>query len=444
MTQGSPMKLILGFSIPILLGSLFQQCYNIVDTIIVGRFLGVESLAAVGATGSVCFLTIGFCVGLCSGFAIPLSHKFGAGDYVGLRKYAANCAWLTVGFAVILTILTVLLCRKVLTWMQTPADIMEGAYEYLIVMFWGIPLILLYNMVAAMIRSLGDSKTPVFFLVMSSFLNIALDLFFIINLKMGVAGAALATVISEGVSGIACLIFMIKKFEILHISGEEWKPDAHMMGTLCGMGVPMGLQYSITAIGSVVLQRATNTLGSMAVAAVTAASRIGGFLGSPFEAMGNTMATYGGQNVGARKLDRIGVGLKDCLKLGFGYSAIALLVSIFLGGPLANLFVDAAEREIIGDVKLYLVINTAGYCLLAMVNIIRFLIQGMGFSTFAILAGVLEMIARSMVAFILVPKIGFIGTCLGDPMAWIFADLFLIPAYFHVKKVLQKRLGTEA
>ncbi len=443
LTQGSPMKLILGFSIPILFGTLFQQCYNIVDTVIVGRFLGVDSLAAVGATGSVTFLTIGFCVGICSGFAIPLSHKFGAGDYAGLRKYTANCVWLTVGFAFIMTVLTVLFCRNILVLMQTPENIIEEAYDYLIAIFWGIPAVLLYNMVAAIIRSLGDSKTPVVFLVLSSFLNIILDLFFIINLKMGVAGAAWATVLSEAISGAACLIYMVKKFEILHIRNEEWKPDLHMMGTLCGMGLPMGLQYSITAVGSVILQSATNTLGSTAVAAVTAASRIGNFLGSPFEALGNTMATYGGQNVGAGKLDRIGVGLKDCIKLGISYAVIALLVSICFGRPLALLFVDGDETEIIANVRFYLIINTCGYSLLALVNIIRFLIQGMGFSKFAILAGVLEMIARSLVAFALVPKIGFIGTCLGDPTAWIFADAFLIPAYFHVKKALQKRMEAE-
>lgn len=441
MTQGSPMKLILGFTIPILFGTLFQQCYNIVDTLIVGRFLGVDSLAAVGATGSVCFLTIGFCVGICSGFAIPLAHKFGAGDYVGLRKYTANCMWLTMGFAVVLTILTVLLCHSVLTWMRTPEDIFQGAYDYLMAMFVGIPAILLYNMVAAVIRSLGDSKTPVFFLIMASFLNIVLDIVFIVNFKMGVSGAAWATVVSEGIAGVCCLIYMIKKFDILHIQKGEWAPNTHMMGTLCGMGIPMGLQYSITAIGSVVMQSATNTLGSMAVASVTAASRIGGFLGSPFDALGNTMATYGGQNVGAKKLERIGVGLKACIKLGIGYSVLAFLVCLALGGPLVTLFVDTAEVEVIANAKLYLTVNTAFYCLLALVNIVRFLIQGMGFSKFAILAGVLEMIARSLVAFALVPWIGFIGTCLGDPTAWIFADAFLIPAYFHVMKVLRKRLN---
>lgn len=232
-----------------------------------------------------------------------------------------------------------------------------------------------------------------------------------------------------------------EKFEILHIQREEWRLDKQMVRVLCGMGLPMGLQYSITAVGSVILQGATNTLGSAAVASVTAGSRVGDLLACPYEALGTTMATYGGQNIGARKLERIGVGLKECLKLGIGYSVIALFVTVFFGKQLALLFVDASEAAIIGDAQLYLFFNTAGYSLLALVNIVRFLIQGIGFSRFAILAGVLEMIARSLVAFVLVPRIGFVGTCLGNPVAWIFADVFLIPAYFYVMKVLRDRMS---
>ncbi len=440
MTQGSPMKLILGFSIPILFGALFQQFYNIIDTIIVGRFLGVDSLAAVGATGSICFLTLGFCIGCCSGFAIPLAHKFGAGDHAGMRRFMANCLWLSIGLAVVLTIATALLCRNILAWMQTPDNIIEDAYRYLIIIFLGIPTTILYNMVAGIIRSLGDSKTPVLFLILSSFINIGLDLFFIVSLHMGVAGAAYATVISQGVSGVCCLLYMIKKFEILHLQKDEWKIDGHMIGVLCGMGIPMGLQYSITAIGSVILQSATNTLGSAAVASVTAGSRVANFLGCPFEALGSTMATYGGQNVGAGRLERIGRGLKDCLKLGMAYSVIAFVSMLFLGRYMALMFVETSEVAIIDNVKLYLVVNTAGYCLLTLVNVVRFLIQGMGFPKFAILAGVLEMVARTLVAFLLVPVMGFTGICLGNPVAWVFADAFLIPAYFHVMKVLRKRV----
>lgn len=437
MTKGSPMKLILGFSVPLLFGFLFQQFYNLVDTVIVGRFLGTNNLAAVGATGSVNFLIIGFCMGICSGFAIPVSHKFGAGDQVGVRRVVANCIWLSAAFAVVMTVLTTLLCRHILIAMKTPDDILDAAYSYIWVIFLGIPVTFLYNMTAGVIRALGDSKTPVIFLVMSSFINIGLDLFFIVNLRWGVQGAAWATVISQGISGLCCLLFMIKKFEMLRIRGEEWRPDRHLIGTLCGMGVPMGLQYSITAIGSVILQSATNTLGSDAVAAVTAAGKISGFLACPFDAMGSTMATYGGQNVGAGKLDRIGQGLKSCILLGAGYSVIALGVSLLFGRPLARLFLDASETAIIENVRLFLTLATAFYFPLALVNIIRFMIQGVGFPFFAILAGVFEMAARALAGFVLVPVFGFLGSCLGSPIAWIMADAFLIPAYFHVKKKLK-------
>ena len=439
MTKGSPMRLILGFSIPILFGFLFQQFYSLVDTVIVGRFLGTENLAAVGSTGSVNFLIIGFCMGICSGFSIPISHKFGAGDYSGMRRVVANCIWLSIAFAAVLTVLTTILCRPILVMMKTPENILEGAYTYIWIIFLGIPTTFLYNMTSGVIRALGDSKTPVIFLIMASFINIGLDLFFIINLQMGVAGAAWATVISQGVSGLCCLLFMIKKFEILRIQKGEWGFDTHLCGSLCGMGVPMGLQYSITAIGSVILQSATNSLGSDAVAAVTAAGRVSGFLACPFDAMGSTMATYGGQNVGAGKLERLGTGLKSCVMLGAGYSVIAFVIAFFAGEPLARLFLDADQVAIIGDVRLFLIINTLFYFPLALVNIVRFLIQGMGFPTFAILAGVFEMIARSLAGIFLVPVIGYMGVCLGSPIAWLFADAFLIPAYIHVRKVLEKR-----
>lgn len=439
MTQGSPMKLILGFSVPLLFGFLFQQFYNLVDTIIVGRFLGVDDLASVGATGSINFLIIGFCMGVCNGFSIPVSHKFGAKDYTGMRRYVANAAWLAIGFAAVMTVLTTGLCRNILELMKTPDNIINGAHSYIWVIFLGIPATYLYNMVSGVIRALGDSKTPVMFLIMSSFINIGLDLFFIINLHMGVAGAAWATVIAQTVSGISCLLYMVRKFRILRVQREEWAADTHMMRVLCGMGVPMGLQYSITAIGSVILQSATNTLGSGAVAATTAAGRICGFLACPFDAMGSTMATYSGQNVGAGKLERLGKGMKSCILLGAGYSVIALLVSTLFGGNLARLFIDGSEISIIGNVKLFLLLNTAFYFPLALVNIVRFMIQGMGFPTFAILAGVFEMIARAIAGFLLVPLLGFTGACLGSPIAWVMADAFLIPAYFHISKVLKAR-----
>lgn len=443
MTTGSPFRLILGFSIPLLLGFLFQQFYSLVDTVIVGRFLGVDALAAVGSTGSINFMIIGFCMGVCSGFAIPIAHKFGAGDETGVRKYAANCAWLSLFFAIVMTVIVSLFCKDILRWMKTPENIIDGAYQYILVIFLGIPVTYLYNMLSGIIRSLGDSKTPVIFLTMAAVLNIVLDLLLILVIPMGVRGAALATVISQGISGVLCLWYMVRKFEILHISREEWKIEPSYMAVLCGMGIPMGLQYSITAIGSVILQTAVNTLGSFAVAATTAGSKIAMFFCCPFDAMGSTMATYGGQNAGAKKLDRIGQGLRACILLGAAYSVIALVILLLAGDKIAMLFVDAEQTELIGRVEMFLIANAAFYFPLALVNIIRFLIQGIGFSKFAILAGVCEMVARAMVGFLLVPVFGYPAACFAGPVAWIFADAFLIPAYFRVMKKLRNMYAVQ-
>ncbi len=440
MTSGSPMKLILGFLIPMLFGLLFQQFYNMMDTIIVGKYLGVNALASVGSTGSVNFMIIGFCIGVCSGFAIPVAQKFGERNESAMRKFVANSGWLAAAFAIVMTLVVCVLCRQILVWMRTPEDIIDGAYSYIFVIFLGIPVIYLYNLLSGIIRSLGDSTTPLYFLLISSVLNIILDLFTIIVLKMGVAGAAWATVISQAVSGILCLLYMRKKFTMLRMQGDEWKPDRYAMRTLCGMGIPMGLQYSITAIGSVILQTAVNSLGSVAVASVTAGSKISMFFCCPFDAMGATMATYGGQNVGAKKLDRIDQGMKACVILGAAYSVLAFFVLFFFSDIVALLFVDAGETQILGNTRQFLISNVAFYFPLALVNIVRFMIQGLGYSKFAIIAGVCEMAARCLVAF-LVGVFGYNAVCFANPLAWIAADIFLIPAYLYVMKRLRRRFG---
>ena len=409
-----------------------------------GRFLGVNALAGVGSTGSVNFMTIGFCCGVCSGFAIPVAQKFGAGDYEGMRKNVANCVWLSIIFSVLMTVIVVILCDEILIWTDTPSDIFQAAYDYILIIFIGIPTVYLYNMLSGILRSMGNSKVPLIFLLLSSMLNIILDLVCIITFQMGVAGAAIATVASQLISGVLCLIYIVKRYEILHISKEEWKPDLHYMKILCSMGVPMGLQYSITAIGSVIMQTALNGLGAMAVAATTAANKVSMFFGCPFDAMGTTMATYGGQNVGAKKIERIGQGLKACLTVGFIYWIISFIVMCIFGERLNALFVDSPDPEMMAQAQEFLLINGASFFLLALVNIVRYLIQGMGYSTFAILAGVFELVARTLAAIVLVPLFGFTGACFASPLAWVFADAFLIPAYFHVKKKLERIMLQEA
>lgn len=443
MTEGKPLKHILKFFFPLLFGMLFQQFYSLVDTAIVGKFLGPYDLAAVGATGSVNFLILGFCMGVCNGFSIPIAQKFGAKDESGLRRYVANSVWLSVIFAVIMTITVSLMCGQILRWMDTPADIIDRSYDYILVIFLGIPVTYLYNLLSGIMRALGDSRTPLMFLIISSVLNILFDILAILVFQMGVAGAAGATVLAQGISGVLCLFYMRKKFSILHLKKEEWRINGNCITHLLGMGIPMGLQYSITAIGSVILQRAVNRLGSIAVAAIASGGRISMFVCCPFDAMGSTMATYTGQNLGAGKLKRVDRGIFSCSGLALVYSIAAFLVLAIWGKYLALLFVDGSDTQIIESIARFLWWNGLFYFPLALVNIVRFTIQGLGFGKLAILAGVCEMVARSVVGFYFVPLFGFGAACLASPVAWVLADLFLIPAYFlvirHLRKVMPHR-----
>ena len=437
MTNGSPSKHILGFAVPMLFGMLFQQFYNLVDTIIVGKTLGVEALAGVGATGSI--MIIGFCMGVCNGFVIPVAQCFGAKKPADLRKYVFNGYICSIVFAILLTLASVIFCRRILIIMNTPADIIDHAYNYIVVIFIGIPTVFLYNMVSGVIRSLGDSKTPVVFLVLSSIINVVLDFFLILVCKMGVAGAGWATVTSQLISGLTCLIYMYKKYDILKGDKSERVLDRRFITNLCMNGVPMGLQYSITAIGSTILQAAVNTLGSTYVAAMTAGSKMFNFTCCPFDALGSTMATYAGQNVGAAKIKRLGQGVRSAMIIGSVYSVLSLIALYFTTDYIALLFVNASETTIIALTRQFILASACFYIPLTGVNVVRFCIQGMGFSVFAISAGILEMIGRAFAAIILIPSIGFMGACLASPIAWIAADAFLFPAFIHCAKKLNAR-----
>ena len=439
MTNGSPSRHILGFAVPMLFGMLFQQFYNLVDTIIVGKTLGVEALAGVGATGSINFMIIGFCMGVCNGFVIPVAQCFGAKKPADLRKYVFNGYICSIVFAIVLTLASVIFCRRILIVMNTPADIIDHAYNYIVVIFIGIPTVFLYNMVSGVIRSLGDSKTPVVFLVLSSIINVVLDFFLILVCKMGVAGAGWATVTSQLISGLTCLIYMYKKYDILKGDKSERVLDRRFITNLCMNGVPMGLQYSITAIGSTILQAAVNTLGSTYVAAMTAGSKMFNFTCCPFDAIGSTMATYAGQNVGAAKIKRLGQGVRSAMIIGSVYSVLSLIALYFTTDYIALLFVNASETTIIALTRQFILASACFYIPLTGVNVVRFCIQGMGFSVFAISAGILEMIGRAFAAIILIPSIGFMGACLASPIAWIAADAFLFPAFIHCAKKLNAR-----
>lgn len=437
LTVGKPFQCIIEFWIPVFLGTLFQQFYNMVDTMIVGKYLGLNQLAGVGVTGSLSFLVIGFCIGICSGFAIPVAQAFGAKDENGLRKYVTNSVWYCVVVSVLLTVLTVVLCRQMLTWMNTPTEAFEYAYMYIVVIFAGIPFTVLYNMVSGIFRSLGDSKSPVVFLIISSILNIGLDLLFIPVFDMDVEGAAYATIIAQGISGFASLIYLVKKFDILKMQKGDWKPSLSYLKTLTVVGLPMGLQYSITAIGSIVLQAAVNSFGEIAVAGVAAAGKVYALISCPLEAMGNTMATYAGQNMGAKKPDRIRKGLYQATLACIILSVVTFGFIVLFGNQLSLLFINKEEVEALAFAYEYILISTAGFPLLTFVLTVRFTIQGMGFSAFAMTAGVLEMIARCFAALVLPAHFGFTSVCLANVCAWIAADIFLIPAFFYCKRKLE-------
>lgn len=443
MTSGNPIKHIIMFSLPLLFGNVFQQVYNIIDTMIVGKTLGVDALAAVGSTGSLLFLIMGFCIGVCSGFALPIAQSFGAGDYKRLKKFVGNSLVVSILITIIMTIATTLLCNQLLIWMKTPDNIFEDAYNYLIIMFIGIPITIAYNLLSSLLRSLGDSQRPLYFLVIGSVVNIGLDFLFISGFHWGVIGAATATVASQLLTAILCLVYIIRDVELLHFSKSDLSPDRDCMRTLFAMGLPMGFQYSITAIGVVILQASVNMLGSVYVAAITSVQKVDMFLECPFAALGNAMATFAGQNVGAGKPKRIKNGTFLTCAIGSAYSVLVLIVIYFVGPYIFQLFVDKTEVDVIHYGQQCLLIYTIFFVPLALLNIIRFTIQGMGFSGLAVFAGIAEMFARSIVGIVFVPLFGFIAACFAGPVAWIAACMFLIPAFFVCYNKIKKMLNAQ-
>lgn len=442
MTTGSPLKRILAFCAPLLVGNLFQQFYNLADSILVGRILGVKAFAAVGSTGALSFLILGFALGICSGFAIPVSQSFGAGDIEGLKRRCGQLVWLGVGFSAAITALTFFLTDDILRWTNTPEEIFDDAYTYIFIVFMGTGATILYNLTSAVLRAIGDSRTPLHFLIAAVTVNVVLDILFMKTLHFGVEGAAWATVLSQLLSGLLCLRFIHKKMPVLCLTREElafsWRSSKYILS----IGVPMGLQFSITAVGSIILQSAVNGLGASAVAAVSAASRVHNIVQAPLDTSGMGMATYCGQNLGAAQPARIRRGIADMCLLDGTYCAIALLVNAFFGTTIATLFIDESEIAILRLVEQYLIIQSIFYPALAVIYIFRNGLQGMGFSRQAMLAGVFELVARVLVAFGFVGRFGFDAVCYANPTAWIFADAVLIFLYVRAMRKLEDQLKT--
>ena len=439
MTTGSPLRQILIFSIPLLIGNLFQQFYNLADSIIVGKMLGTEAFAAVGSTGSLNFLVLGLALGSCSGFSIPIAQSFGAGDMKAVRRRCGQCIWLCLLLSAFITVLTFFFTGGFLRLIQTPENLYADAYTYIFIIFMGTGVTVLYNMAAGILRSLGDSRTPLYFLIIATVVNIVLDIVFMGPMGMGVEGAAYATVAAQLFSGLACLLYMHIKMPQLRLSRQDLEPNGREMLHIAGIGVPMGLQFSITAIGSVTMQSAVNSLGDVAVAAASAGSKINVALAAPMETLGLSMATFCGQNLGAGRVDRIRAGMRRVLCIGLVYCVAALAVAYFFTPSIALLFISASDAYVITLTHHFMVILTMAYPTLLIIFLYRNSLQGMGFSNAAMLAGVAEMVARVVAAFTLVKVLGFTGTVLGHVTAWILADAVLLPLYFIKTRRLERQ-----
>lgn len=439
---GSPVKRISAFCVPLLIGNLFQQFYSMTDSVIVGRLMGAEAFGAVGSTGALSFLVLGFVMGLCAGFSIPLSQDFGAKDMNGVRKGAAMCIWLCVLVTAVLSACMYFWTDELLRLLNTPDELFEDAYAYIHVIFTCMGASVLYNMLAYVLRAVGDSRTPLYFLILSCILNIGLDLLFIGPFHMGVAGAGYATIIAQLVSGALCLWTIHKRFPELRLTKDDLRFDPAYAARLFKSGVPMGLQFSITAVGSVSVQAAVNGLGSIAVTAMSAASRVSALMTCPLESLGIAMATFAGQNLGAKKLDRVRKGVRQMMGVGLCYCAAAFLTLFFFSRPLTLLFLDGADEQMLLYARQCLTINAAFYPGLLIVLVYRNTIQGLGYSKEAMLAGLFELVGRTGVAFGLVSVYGFIAACTASPVAWILADAVLLILYY--KKMRQLARWDEA
>lgn len=445
MTKGSPSRLITRFIIPIIIGNIFQQLYSMVDTIIVGRFLGVDALAAVGATGSVIFLILGFTQGLTTGFTVMTAQRFGAGDREGMRKSIGSAMILSALVTIVMTAVSMLGMNTLLTWMNTPADIFAMTKQYIMIICAGICCNVLYNLLASILRSIGNSVVPLVLLVISSVTNIILDYVLIVYGHMGVAGAAYATIISQGLSGVLCLIYIMKCVPALHVERHHFKLEALCVRNQMTVGIPMALQFSITAIGTILVQSALNLLGSTVVASYSVSCKVEQLVTQPFAAMGVTMATYSAQNRGINDLGRIKKGVKVANVMSAAYAVIVYGVVMLILPFVIRLFVTENVDMVYGYARTYIMICGAFFIPLGMIFIFRNALQGCGFGFMPMMGGVVELVSRSALAFVAAKLMSYEGICLANVSAWLTAGVFLWVVYrILMKKMLRdKRLHEE-
>lgn len=436
LTSGSPLKLIIGFSVPIILGNLVQQLYSWADTLMVGKMIGNSALAAVGATGVITFLIIGFLMGISEGVCLLAARFFGAGDKTGLRRCIGNLIYVCLSITVVLTVVALACNRQILEIMNTPADIIDLSEEYLGVIYVGMIATMLYNVCAGIMRAMGDSKTPLYLLIGSSLANVIFNFVFIPIL--GVQGAAISTILSQFLAGIVSLIILAKRYDDVKLSKNDLIPRKPILVKLCIMGVPMAFQYSITAVGTIFLQTAINGLGSDTVTAFTVGERVWGFGWSIINCYGVALASFCSQNLGAARLDRIKKGVRSSVVLVSVAAIFFTGIFMLFGQYLSVLFLDAPSEGIIRDIQIYYQVQSPFMLALAMIGIYRNCIMGLGYSMQGMFAGILELIGRTAVSVIFVGAFGFAACCIASPVAWIMADVLLIPMYYYLMRRMQR------
>lgn len=438
MTSGPITKRIAVFAMPILAGQLLQQLYNLVDTIIVGRFVGVSGLAAVGATWSLTYIVCYFCIGTCTGMSIPLSQEYGAGNMSRMRCYFMNGIYIAIILAFLMTTVTSLLSIQFLKWLQTPSDVIHDANIYLLTIFLGLPFTILYNFCFGVLMAFGDSKKSSVFMFISTILNLFLDLFTIIMLNWGVFGAAISTVVSQAIASLCSLFYILKKYKILLPEKQERRFQPNYISNIIRMSVPMGLQYSITAIGAVILQYSVNQLGSDAVAGFSAGSKVKSFCLCPLNALGTALSSFTGQNFGAGDIKRIQKGLKGTIYIGLIYSVAVIIVMLFAADKLAMIFVSSEQAQVISYVKEFIIYISFFQLELAILFAVRYCVQGMGYGKYSIYSGLAEMAGRSLIAIFLVPVFGFDAVCWNEGITFLAGILVIVPVYFLLIKQLRK------
>ena len=440
LTEGDPARLIFFFALPLVAGNMMQQLYAFIDTLIVGRFLGVNSLAAVGCTGSLMFLTLGFIMGFCTGVTIYTGQRFGAGDAQGVRRSAAACVVLGILVVLTLTAIILPLTRSLLLLMETPAEIIDGAQDFISIVFAGLTIFLLLYLQNCLIRSLGDSTTPTIFLAVTLAINVALEPVAILVLGWGIPGAALATVFSQAIGAVLFFVYIWRRVPALHTRWTDWKPDRAVLMAHLRMGLPMAFQASVIAFGAIILQVALNNLGAISVAAYAATQKIDAVAVMPMLSFGYALAAYTAQNYGAQKYERIHMGVRACLKMSMAFAVGIGALLIAFGSHVLALFVgaDAAgAEEVIAYGETFLLVNGSTYVILALLLVYRNVLQGLGQSVIPTIAGAMELLMRAAAAIFLCTYLGFFGACLANPLAWIGAAVPVVLAYLWTEKTLR-------